>query len=69
MTSVGAVELEELDDVDLISIQKVDALGLMSADFDSGSSPIREETFMQQGNCCKQCTNSLLCIYVYAGLI
>jgi hypothetical protein len=40
MTSDGAVELEELDDVDLISIQKVDALRLMSADFDSGSSPI-----------------------------
>jgi hypothetical protein len=32
MTSDGAVELEELDDVDLISIQKVDALRLMSAD-------------------------------------
>jgi hypothetical protein len=56
---VERTNIQEVDHVDVslsmphnvISIEEVDALGLVNADFNSESSPVREENFLCEGNC------------------
>jgi hypothetical protein len=35
---------------DIISIEQVDDMGLLNAGFDIGSSPVRQEVVVEQGN-------------------
>jgi hypothetical protein len=56
---VEQTNIQEVNHVDvslsmhhnMISIEEVDALGLVNADFNSESSPVREENFLCEGNC------------------
>jgi hypothetical protein len=56
---VEPTNIQEVDHIDvplsmphnMISVEEVDALGLVNADFNSESSPVREENFLCEGNC------------------